>query len=47
MKKRGLLERLTLASLVVAGIQLTASGAFADTTIRMWTFLNPEGTSPR
>ena len=47
MKTRGLLERLTLASLVAAGVQLTAAGAIADTTIRMWTFLNPEGTSPR
>ncbi|WP_223478309.1 ABC transporter substrate-binding protein [Oricola indica] len=41
------MQRLAVAGLLAASTQLSAVAAQAETTVRMWTFLNPEGTSPR
>lgn len=45
--KHRAIARLAGAALVAVTTQFAAVGAYAETSIRMWTFLNPEGTSPR
>jgi len=42
-----LIRSLAAASLLAASVQLGALSAQAETTVRMWTFLNPDGKSPR
>lgn len=46
MMRRRMFTRLATAGLLAASMLLPAT-AGAETTIRMWTFLNPAGTAPR